>query len=158
MRSEHGSGAFLARSLLVGRFAEVRECLTEAGAGVVSHFLDRWGVAELDHGLRVDGLDRGGGCILGAAHHDVAWEQCPHLRLCREGAAGQGGVAGAENDIVSDGVGGFGSELLLEGGADVDFGQDSEALLSQGVRVFSTTSDQGRATVAARVYVMVLLG
>ena len=74
---------------------------------------------------RVDGLDEG--VAAGLADGDVAGQQQPDLGVGRQGLVGEARVAGAEDGVVLDVLAEFG----LEGGADVDGGQDAEALGGQ---------------------------
>ena len=67
-------------------------------------------------------------CVFAAAHDDVAGQERADFGFCGKGAAGQGRVAGTKDDVVADGVSGFGAKLGFEGGTDIDFGKDSESL------------------------------
>ncbi len=128
--SVHSVGDFLCS-------AKAGEGPAEAPIGIFRDLPDGRGVAELDHGLGVDGLDDGVARVLASADNDVAGKQRTEFRLGREGAAGQGRVAGAKDDIVTHGVPGFGSKFGLEGGADVDLSEDSEALFRRERRGFA---------------------
>ena len=66
--------------------------------------------------------------VFAAPDNDIAWQQGADFRFGGEGAAGQGRVAGTKDDVVADGVSGFGAELGFERGTDIDFGKDAEPL------------------------------
>ena len=109
------------------------EGIAEAGAGIVSDLFSCRGVAELNHGLWVDGLNDGRLGVFAAADDDVAGQQCTDFRFGGEGAAGKGRVARAEDYVVPDGVRGVGAELGFKCGADVDLRQNAETLGGEGV-------------------------
>jgi len=71
----------------------------------------------------VEGLDDRA-AVLGA-DHDVAGQERGDARVDLQGAVGEMGVAGAEDDLGFD----VEVELVLEGLADVDLGVDAEALV-----------------------------
>jgi hypothetical protein len=87
------------------------------------------------HRVGVEGLDHGAG-LAGGADDDVAGQHGRDGRFGLDGLVGQLGPAGAEDDLrVHVDV-----ELGLEGGLEVDLGEDAEPLFGEGGTDGSTVS------------------
>lgn len=88
--------------------------------GVVGDGSDVVVVSQFDHGLRVDRFDCRL-CGVGAFSHDnVAGQEGAEAGIGGKPSAGQSGVAGAEDDVVTEGLGYRFAELGFEGRSDVD--------------------------------------
>ena len=104
-RNGHGVDGFGA--VLEGRWlcgigiGQPVEGFAESGVSVVGDLPDDRTVTALDHGLGIDGFDGGFARVLASSDNDIAWQQGSERRFGRQGAARQGGVAGAKDHVVT---------------------------------------------------------
>lgn len=91
-------------------------------------------VRHLGHHRRVERFDDG--AVRGSSDDDVAGQQSGDAGVDMERLVGELGVAGPDDDLRV----GVDVELVLDGLADVDFGERAEALLASAVLTAATAS------------------
>lgn len=100
----------------------------EPGVHLVSEDVEGVALEGAEHGAGADGLDVDD-AVVALEDGDVAGEEEADGGLGGEGLGGEPGVAGAEDEVG----GAVEVDLLLEGGLDVDLGEDAEALGGEGL-------------------------